>query len=73
MVLAATPQKPGTASLLAIWLLSIAGLVLLFASQGVPHYVGLALIVGGSIVSIRHGLQLRAFYRAQSRPRSDAT
>jgi hypothetical protein len=57
------PKKPSTAGLALIWLLSIAGVVLIFATTGVLHHLGLGLILASSIVSIRHGLRLRAFAR----------
>jgi hypothetical protein len=59
-------KKPSKAGLVVIWLLSVAGVVLLFATTGVVHYLGLGLILASSIVSIRHGLQLRAFARERS-------
>jgi hypothetical protein len=70
MVPAAKPQKPGRASLVLIWLLSIAGVVLLYTTTGVPRYLGLGVIVAGSVVSIRHSLRLRAYFRDAKSERS---
>ena len=60
-------QKPSTAGLLLIWLLSIAGVVLVLTTTGVAYYFGLGLILASSIVSIRRGFQLRAFARERSK------
>jgi hypothetical protein len=67
-----TQTNPSTAGLALIWLLSIAGVVLIFATTGVLHYLGLSLTLASSIVSIRHGLRLRAFLHAGARPTSNA-
>jgi hypothetical protein len=60
-------KKPSTANLLLIWLLSIAGVALIFTTTGVLFYFGLGLILASSIVSIRHGLRLRAVARERSK------
>jgi hypothetical protein len=60
-------NKPFTASRLLIWLLSIAGVALIFTTTGVLFYFGLVLILASSIVSIRHGLRLRAAARERSK------
>lgn len=59
-------EENSKAGLVLIWLLSIGGVVLLFATTGVLHYLGLGLILASSIVSIRHSLRLRAFAHERS-------
>jgi hypothetical protein len=60
-------KKPSTASLMLVWLLNIAGIVLLFATTGVLHYLGLGLVLGTGIASIWRGLRLWAV--ARERPK----